>query len=129
MGTQVTATAYLKALEVRELFIEKFHRALEDHDLDAIVAPTTPIAAPMIGEETTSVAGKDRPTRALLLRFNRPANLGGMPAISIPCGFTPEGLPIGLQLIGAVTNEPRLLEIAAQFEGAMPIGHRPLMAV
>jgi aspartyl-tRNA(Asn)/glutamyl-tRNA(Gln) amidotransferase subunit A len=128
MGAKVTATAYLKALEAREKFINAFHLALVDNRLDAVILPTTPIAAPLIGEETTAVAGQNRPTRALLLRFNRPANLGGMPAISVPCGRTPEGLPVGLQLIGAVMDEQLLLEIAAVVEDISAYSGRPAMA-
>lgn len=119
-GTKVAATTYLKALEFREVFIQQLHLALEGNRLDALISPTTPIAAPLIGEETTSVNGQNRPTRALLLRLNRPANLAGIPALSVPCGSTPEGLPIGLQLMGAVTQEFLLLRIAAAFEGTQP---------
>lgn len=115
-GSKVSATAYLKALELREMFIGQIRSAMEQHKLDALAVPTTPIAAPKIGEETTAVNGKNFPTRALLLRFNRPANLAGLPAISIPCGRTQEGLPIGLQLIGADGDEALLLEIARRFE-------------
>jgi len=128
MGAKVAATAYLKALEAREKFINAFHLALVDNRLDAVILPTTPIAAPLIGEETTPVAGQNRPTRALLLRFNRPANLGGMPAISVPCGRTPEGLPVGLQLIGAVMDEQLLLEIAAVVEDTSGYAGRPTAA-
>ena len=124
-GTKVAATTYLKALEVRDLFIQEFHLALERSRLDAMISPTTPIAAPLIGEETTSVKGQHRPTRALLLRFNRPANLAGIPALSIPCGFTAEGLPIGLQLMGAANDDFRLLEIAATFERLQPRAPHP----
>jgi aspartyl-tRNA(Asn)/glutamyl-tRNA(Gln) amidotransferase subunit A len=125
LGAKVPATTYLQALELRESFIGSFHAAMADANLDALVVPTTPIAAPAIGEETTPVCGTNHPTRALLLRSNRPANLGGLPAISVPCGFTPEGLPVGLQLIGAVTGEPLLLRIAHAFEHAHPQLRRP----
>ncbi|HEV3481158.1 MAG TPA: amidase family protein, partial [Candidatus Acidoferrales bacterium] len=53
-----------------------------------------------------------------LLRLTRPANLTGCPAISIPCGFTPQGLPVGLQLIGPRWCEARLLSIALAYEQA-----------
>jgi Asp-tRNA(Asn)/Glu-tRNA(Gln) amidotransferase A subunit family amidase len=79
----------------------------------------------MIGEETTTVCGTNYPTRALLLRLNRPANLAGLPTISVPCGFTPEGLPVGLQLIGAVTDEHLLLRIAKSFERSWLLDRRP----
>jgi len=120
IGAKVPAIAYLQALELRESFIGSFHTTMADAKLDALVVPTTPIAAPLIGEEATSVSGADHPTRALLLRNNRPANLAGLPAISIPCSLTPGGLPLGLQLIGSATAEALLLQIARSFESARP---------
>jgi aspartyl-tRNA(Asn)/glutamyl-tRNA(Gln) amidotransferase subunit A len=125
MGTTVSATVYLKALETRDKFIQQFHLAMADAGVDAIVVPTTPIAAPLIGEENTRIGKEDHPTRALLLRLNRPANLGGIPAISIPCGFTSTGLPVGLQLIGAVTDEQLLLRIAQAAQVLWPVLRRP----
>jgi aspartyl-tRNA(Asn)/glutamyl-tRNA(Gln) amidotransferase subunit A len=125
MGTKVSATVYLSALELREKFIQQFHLALEDARIDALVVPTTPITAPLIGQEVIQLNGQDYATRALLLRANRPANLAGVPAISIPCGFTPSGLPVGLQLIGAVADEHLLLQIARTFERAHPDRRRP----
>jgi aspartyl-tRNA(Asn)/glutamyl-tRNA(Gln) amidotransferase subunit A len=129
LGAKVSATAYLQAMELRYSFIEHFHAAMASANVDALVVPTAPIPAPMIGEETTTVCGASHPTRSLLLRLNRPANLGGLPAISIPCGFTPEGLPVGLQLIGAVIEEHLLLQIAKVFELACPRQPRPSVAV
>jgi aspartyl-tRNA(Asn)/glutamyl-tRNA(Gln) amidotransferase subunit A len=125
LGAKVAATTYLQALEQREAFIGGFHAAMADAKLDALAVPTTPIPAPTIGEETTAVCGTNHPTRALLLRNNRPANLGGLPAISVPCGLTPDGLPVGLQLIGAVTDEALLLRIAHAFECASGPFPRP----
>jgi aspartyl-tRNA(Asn)/glutamyl-tRNA(Gln) amidotransferase subunit A len=118
MGVKVSAIAYLEALELRDKFIQQLHLALADSGADALAVPTTPIAAPLIGEEQTRIGNEDHPTRALLLRLNRPANLAGVPAISVPCGFTSANLPVGLQLISAVTNEHRLLRIAHAFEQA-----------
>jgi aspartyl-tRNA(Asn)/glutamyl-tRNA(Gln) amidotransferase subunit A len=125
MGTKVSATAYLSALELREKFIQRFHQGLEDAGIDAVVAPTTPITAPPIGQETILFGGHDHATRAILLRSNRPANLAGVPAITVPCGFTPAGLPVGLQLIGAGFHDHLLLEIAHAFERARPERRRP----
>lgn len=122
LGAKVPATKYLQALELRESFIEGFHASVAEAKLDALVVPTTPIPAPTIGEETASVCGTNHSTRSLLLPNNRPANLGGLPAISVPCGFTPKGLPVGLQLIGCATCEHLLLRIAHAFERA----HSPL---
>ena len=125
MGTRISATAYLRALETRDKFIQQFHLAMADAGVDALVAPTTPIAAPLLGEESTRIGDENHPTRALLLRPNRPANLAGIPAISVPCGFTAADLPVGLQLIGAVTDELLLLRIAQVAQAIMPVLRRP----
>ena len=125
MGTKVSAIAYLQALETRDKFIQQFHQAMNDAEVDALVVPTTPIAAPLIGEESTPIGKASHPTRALLLRLNRPANLAGIPAISVPCGFTGAGLPVGLQVIGAATDELLLLRIAQVAQAIMPVLRRP----
>jgi aspartyl-tRNA(Asn)/glutamyl-tRNA(Gln) amidotransferase subunit A len=125
MGTEVPAVAYLQALELRDQFIAAFHVILEEQELDALVVPTTPITATRVGEESVTIQGGNHATRALLLRLNRPANLAGVPAISVPCGLTENGLPVGLQFIGAMTDELLLLELARNFERACPLGARP----
>ena len=94
--------------------------------VDALAVPTTPIPAPLIGEESTTINGKDHATRALLLRLNRPANLAGLPAISLPCGLSPSGLPLGLQLIGANSSEAKLAAISRAVENAIPSIGKPL---
>jgi len=125
MGEKVSALQYLRALDLREKFIAGFHLALLENEVDALVTPTTPIAAPLIGEENISIAGKDHSTRALLLRLDRPANLGGIPAISVPCGLTPTGLPAGLQFLAAVSAESLLLGLASRFEQSHPLNAHP----
>ncbi len=125
IGTKVNATVYLSALELREKFLQQLHLALEAAGVDAIAVPTTPITAPLIGQESLRLGEKDHSTRALLLHANRPANLAGVPAITVPCGFTPSDLPVGLQLIGAASHEHLLLEIAAAFERGHPEPRRP----
>jgi aspartyl-tRNA(Asn)/glutamyl-tRNA(Gln) amidotransferase subunit A len=127
MGTKVPAVEYIQALELRQQFIAAFHVLLEEEELDALVVPTTPITAPRVGEESVTIQGSSHATRGLLLRLNRPANLAGVPAISVPCGLTENGLPVGLQFIGAVTDELLLLELAHNFERACPLGARPAL--
>jgi aspartyl-tRNA(Asn)/glutamyl-tRNA(Gln) amidotransferase subunit A len=111
---------YLEAQYQRRSFISQLREVMEREALDALMVPTTPIAAPLIGEETTRVGENDHPTRALLLRVNRPANLAGVPAISVPCGFTAGGLPMGLQFIGAEDDEQLLLEVAGVYQRSNP---------
>jgi aspartyl-tRNA(Asn)/glutamyl-tRNA(Gln) amidotransferase subunit A len=125
LGTEVPATVYLTALEVREKFIQQLHRVMADASVDVLALPTTPITAPLIDQEAIRIADKDHSTRALLLRTNRPANLAGVPAISVPCGFIPAGLPVGLQLMGAFAEEHLLLGVAHAFERACTDQRRP----
>jgi len=125
MGAKVTVVDYLRARETREKFTAAFHAVLEANDLDALVVPTTPIAAPRIGEESVAVRGTMHPARALLLRLNRPANLAGVPSISLPCGLTQQGLPVGLQFMAGWNAEPLLLELAHAFERECPLTARP----
>jgi aspartyl-tRNA(Asn)/glutamyl-tRNA(Gln) amidotransferase subunit A len=125
IGAKTPAVVYLEALAQRVRFIQELSSKMSGAGIDALVVPTTPLAAPLIGEESTRIGEKDHHTRALLLRLNRPANLAGVPAISIPCGFTSSGLPVGLQLIGLHTAELALLQIAHAFERVHPQDRRP----
>ena len=118
MGTKVSAVDFLQALEIQKQFVQQLHLALAEADADAMVVPATPIDAPLLNQETSRIGAHDYPTRALLLRLNRPANLAGTPSLSLPCGFTRAGLPIGLQIMGGVSSESILLRIANSFERA-----------
>jgi aspartyl-tRNA(Asn)/glutamyl-tRNA(Gln) amidotransferase subunit A len=120
MGTKVSAVSYLQARTFREEFKARLLDVFTENDLDALVVPTTAIAAPKIGEESITIRGSAHPTRALLLRLNRPANLAGVPAVSVPCGLTKRRLPVGLQFIAPWTEEALLLEIARNFERNFP---------
>ena len=125
MGAKVSAVDFLQALEIQKQFVQQLHLALAEADVDAIAVPTTPIEAPLLNQETSRIGAHDYPTRALLLRLNRPANLAGTPSLSVPCGFTRAGLPIGLQIMGGVSSESTLLRIANIFERARPQTRRP----
>jgi aspartyl-tRNA(Asn)/glutamyl-tRNA(Gln) amidotransferase subunit A len=82
-----------------------------------LAAPTTPIAAPPLGEVHTVLEdSSSQNTAALLLRNTSPFNLCGFPAISVPCGRTAAGLPVGLQLVAKPWDEATLLQVAAGFE-------------
>ena len=117
-GREVRAADYLRAFDARRQAIAEFETAFER--VDAILAPTVPAAAPRIGETSVEFGSEQETVRAAMLRLNRPANFTGLPAISLPCGFTRSGLPIGLQLIGPAWQEERLLEIALCYEQATP---------
>jgi aspartyl-tRNA(Asn)/glutamyl-tRNA(Gln) amidotransferase subunit A len=127
MGTKVLAVDYLRALEIQRQFTQQLHLALAEADVDAMILPSTAIEAPRLDQETIRLGAHEHPARALLLRHNRPANLAGVPAVSMPCGFTRSGLPIGLQIMGGVSSEPLLLRIAKVFERSQPQHRRPLV--
>jgi Asp-tRNA(Asn)/Glu-tRNA(Gln) amidotransferase A subunit family amidase len=82
-----------------------------------------------LNQETIRLGAHEYPARALLLRHNRPANLAGVPAVSVPCDLTRSGLPIGLQIMAGVSSEPILLRIAKIIERARPNRPHPPLAV
>ncbi|MDO8603766.1 MAG: Asp-tRNA(Asn)/Glu-tRNA(Gln) amidotransferase subunit GatA [Candidatus Omnitrophota bacterium] len=100
---------YAKALKVRTLIKTDFDEAFQK--FDAIVTPTSPTAAFKIGEKT-----RDPLTMYLSDIFTISANLAGIPGISIPCGFTKNNLPIGLQILGKPFDEEMILRIAYNYE-------------
>ena len=102
---------YLKALKVRTLIKRDFDEAFKG--FDAIVTPTSPTAAFRFGEKT-----EDPLQMYLSDIFTISCNLAGLPGISIPCGLTSEGLPIGLQVLGRPFDEGTILKIAYAYEQA-----------
>ncbi len=105
---------YKKAQQVRTLIRKDFDDAFKK--VDILLAPTAPTTAFGSGENI------DNPMAMYLSDLlTIPANLAGLPAISLPCGFDKLGLPIGLQLIGNVFDEAKLLQVASQFEVAAEV--------
>jgi len=88
-------------------------------EVDVVVTPTTPIPAPRIDDLKTNPRAL-RPAELELLRNTRPFNVWGLPAISVPCGFTHSGLPIGLQIAGPLWREDLVLRLAHVYEQATP---------
>lgn len=100
---------YLKAQKVRTLIKEDFDKAFEE--IDVIITPTSPAPAFKIGEKTND------PLQMYLSDiFTISANLAGIPGISIPCGFTKENLPVGLQILANAFDEETLLRVAYTYE-------------
>ncbi len=100
---------YLKALRVRRLFIEAFQEAFRN--VDFIAGATSPIPAFALGEKID-----DPVTMYQCDVLTIPASLAGLPAVSVPCGRTPQGLPVGLQIIGPALADARVLSCAFAFE-------------
>ena len=105
---------YKKAQQVRTLIRRDFDAAFKS--VDVLLTPTAPSTAFKAG------AHADDPLAMYLADLlTIPVNLAGLPAISVPCGFSNAGLPIGMQLIGNVLDEPRLLQVAHQYEQAAKV--------
>lgn len=115
-GATIPAVQYIRAQRARASYCEQVDQVMAT--VDVLLAPTCPIGAPKIGEPTVTVAGRTEPKGPTLSRLTRPWNLYGGPAISVPCGKTSEGLPIGLQLAGRPFEDALLLQIARAYEQA-----------
>ena len=114
---------YRKAQQVRTLIRRDFDRAFEQ--VDVLLTPTSPTTAFRFGAHS-----EDPLAMYLADLLTIPANLAGLPAISLLCGFDRQGLPIGLQLISGVLQEPRLLQVAHQYEQAARVmDHRPVASL
>ena len=127
-GQFVLGRDYSKALKVQRLIKEEFARALQEADF--LVAPTSPVPAPRIDAATQSVGGTEHrlrgPGSGIVARNTIPANATGLPAITVPCGFTQSGLPIGLQIICRPFEEELLFRVAHSYEEDSPSrGRRP----
>ncbi len=114
MGRLVSGPDYLKAEQFRRVLVEDFTRVF--NDVDIIITPTTPLTAWLHEAETVEIAGSLESVLAASWRLTYPYNLAGLPAISIPCGFDCNGLPIGLQIAAKPFDEETLLRVAYAYE-------------
>ncbi len=127
LGTYVLSSGYYeayyrKAQQVRTLIKQDFQKAFEK--CDAIATPTTPTTAFLLGEKT------DDPLAMYLNDiYTCTANLAGIPGISLPCGLSEAGLPIGLQFVGPHWSESILLKLAHAYEQAHPFTAQPMVKV
>jgi aspartyl-tRNA(Asn)/glutamyl-tRNA(Gln) amidotransferase subunit A len=113
-GSLIPAADYVNAQRLRRVLVGEFHKLFGD--IDCLFTPATPITAPRIGQTTMTVNGAQYDTRMLTTRFARGINVLGFPALSIPCGESSEGLPIGLQIIGRPFEENLLLALGEALE-------------
>ena len=115
-GLFISAAEYLRAQQARSIFDQQGRRLLDEVDL--LAGPTEPVTAPeilaskvMAGEQEVGVVGA-------LTQYTRPYNINGFPAISVPCGFSDDEMPIGLQLAGRPFDELTVLRAAHAYEQA-----------
>ena len=119
LGNNLTALeAYRAATETKSQILDGFLGALSDHDL--VISPTMPVTSfPHPGPEAGPTHVNGKPVRRPMLDFHRltePPSHAALPAITVNCGFTPEGLPVGLQIIGPLRADAAVLAAAAGFE-------------
>ncbi len=110
-----TLLDYVKAQRVRTRLIAHFLRVFET--VDVLVMPTTGLVAPVIPPRALPYGDSDLTILTEIMRFATPANLTGLPAIAFPAGYTPQGLPVGLQAIARPWDEVTLLRLALAAEG------------
>ena len=115
-GRLLPATDYINAQRLRRRAQIEFRKVWSD--VDCLITPTAPIAAPQLGQRSVAIGGEDQEVRAAATRFTRCFNVLGLPAISIPCGVTSAGLPIGLQIVGPPFQDQLVLAVAATLEDA-----------
>ena len=109
-GAKTTSTEYSLARRTQAEVRKRCEQFFESHDF--LILPTTPIPAPTIeGNDAVEQAGR-------LTRFTAPFNLAGLPALSVPCGFTKDGLPIGLQIVSRAWADAKVLNAGNTFEQA-----------
>jgi len=114
-GATVEPAEVQRRLQLLEKFRTEIGKVFEE--VDVLVTPTVPIPPPTIAELKQN-PDQLRERELMLLRNTRPFNVWGLPAISIPCGFTESGLPIGLQIVGPHWHECRILQLAQAYEQA-----------
>lgn len=113
-GRMLASIDYVRAQRIRTIMKEECRSAFAKADV--IITPTVPIPAPRIDKIQDPWGNDSEPAVAALGRFTRFFNIVGLPAISVPCGFTAEGLPVGMQIAGKVFDEATVLSVAHAYE-------------
>ena len=113
-GRLLPATDYVNAQRLRRRVREQFCELWQE--VDCLFTPTTPNTAPHIGAQIVTLGGVEEDVRLATTRFVRGMNVLGLPALSIPCGLSGSGLPIGLQIIGPAFDEALILKVGAALE-------------
>jgi aspartyl-tRNA(Asn)/glutamyl-tRNA(Gln) amidotransferase subunit A len=116
-GRLLPASDYVNAQRLRRIQQREFGKVFEH--CDVLMTPTAPMPAPRIGQTEVELGGVTEDTRLASTRFVRAINLLGLPALSLPCGFTKDELPIGAQIIGRPFDEATVLWVGAALEDAM----------
>ena len=114
-GEMVPATRYIQALRVRQVMKDAWRRLFDQ--VDAVIAPAVASPATKVGQKTVTWSdGTEEPITPLFVRLSAPANVTGLPAMAVPCGFTQAGLPVGFQVIGRPFDEMTVIRIGDAYQ-------------
>jgi aspartyl-tRNA(Asn)/glutamyl-tRNA(Gln) amidotransferase subunit A len=113
-GENITAPAYIQARRKQDQLKREVSKLFEN--VDVLVMPTVPVDTPLSADLQQGEQGNMRKVELATLRNTRPFNFYGLPAISIPCGFTTVGMPVGLQIAGPPWGEAAVLRLAHAYE-------------
>jgi aspartyl-tRNA(Asn)/glutamyl-tRNA(Gln) amidotransferase subunit A len=119
-GLLIPATKYVRAMNLKREISKTVQSVFKKHGIVAIVTPAEPIVAPMVGSTKVGFnygsSREEEDLNSALFRYTLPFNFTELPAIVLPCGFTNDNLPIGMQIVGALFDEVTVLRIANVFE-------------
>jgi aspartyl-tRNA(Asn)/glutamyl-tRNA(Gln) amidotransferase subunit A len=121
-GRLIPATDYINAQRIRRALRQEFQSVWKQ--VDCLLTPTTPTSAPRIGQTTLKLGSDEEDVRIASTRLVRGINVLGLPALSLPCGFDQQGLPLGLQIIGRSFQEALILRVGAAVEDALEFRQR-----
>ncbi|MHB1651869.1 MAG: amidase [Desulfitobacteriaceae bacterium] len=125
-GELITAVQYIKAQQARRLIQAGFDRTFRQ--VDVLIAPTVPLTAPPIGMHHLQAGEKTIDVTMAFVQFAAPANLAGLPALSLPTGLSSEGLPTAMQILGKPFAEETVLRVGAEYEAVSPFrGKHPIV--
>jgi len=113
-GYQLSALQYVHAEERRVLLIAAYTELFRR--VDCLLTPTLPIPAVPIGTQSVTLGGHEVSLSEAYCRYTAPENMTGVPALSVPCGFTKGGLPVGLQIVGGMGRDLEVLALGAEYQ-------------
>jgi aspartyl-tRNA(Asn)/glutamyl-tRNA(Gln) amidotransferase subunit A len=121
LGELIPATHYVLVQQVRTRIRDAVRRTFGEHRLDCLIGPTIPVTAPRLDQLSVDLVDESAEGGlSTLVHHEYPANVTGLPALSVPCGFSEAGLPVGFQVIGRPLQETTLLQIGRAYEAATP---------